>query len=196
MMLSSRTESATSPVIAAILLVAVTMVLAMLVLLLCLGFALPAPEPEVPAVFRITSVRHTDENGVMNHESYLVLANAGSTSYKNRYLFVKLYVNGTLAAGNVPTLNADAFINSDHWGVERIGGPGSTGSMTSPLAAWYPDQLIFIDFSHDTFRPGDTLRVDVGDSTTGTILSRDTYPAGSGRDAQWFYYYFLTHRGA
>jgi hypothetical protein len=68
--------------------------------------------------------------------------------------------------------------------------------MDKSLSKWYPDQSLWIDFSDGTFGPGDTIRIEVYDSTTGTIISSDTYPEQKKYTTQWFYNYFLNHQAA
>jgi hypothetical protein len=107
----------------------------------------------------------------------MVLINKGSSNYKNQKLYAKTYVNGIEVNCKIPTLNADAFCHSSHIGVERIGGLGSAGSMLSSKAVWCPNQYLWIDYSRDTFHPGDTVKIEIFDTVTNTIISRDTYRA-------------------
>jgi hypothetical protein len=161
-----------------------------------LGFQLPQGEAPVQTIFKITNVVHTNEYGKMNRESYVVLTNIGKQSYRNRYLSVKLYVNDIQANMNLPTLNGDASCSSLHYGVNNIGWKGSEGEMDKSISKWYPDQSIWIDFSDGTFGPGDTIRIEVFDSTTGKIISRDTWPEQKKYSTQWFYNHFLNHQAA
>lgn len=189
-------ESAGSPIIGVILITAITIILAIVALLVCMGFQLPHGEAPVPTVFKITNVVHTNDYGKMNRESYVVLTNIKKESYRNRYLSVKLYVNDIQANMNLPTLNGDASCSSLHTGVQNIGGIGSEGNMDKTSAKWYPDQSIWIDFSDGTFGPGDTIRIEVFDSTTGKIISRDTWPEQKKYTTQWFYNHFLNPQSA
>jgi hypothetical protein len=68
--------------------------------------------------------------------------------------------------------------------------------MGDSLSRWYPDQQLYIDFSDGTFRPGDTIRIEIYDKKTGKIISRDTYPESNKYDTQWFCNYFLNHQAA
>ncbi len=188
-------DRASSPVNGIILLVCITFILAILVLLTCLGFLLPAGDADVENVFKIINVNHYNA-GKMNCNSYITLINIGKKSYRNRYLYVKLYVNGIPSNAKLPTLNGYAFCNSDHTGVKNIGGPGTRGNMEFSLSRWYEGQDIFIDFNDGTFRPGDTIRIEVYDSITGKIISRDTYPEQKKYSTAWFYNYFLNPQAA
>jgi hypothetical protein len=77
-------------------------------------------------------------------------------------------------------------------GIQKLGGPGSTNF------AWNPDAMLFVDYSMGTFHRGDTVQFDVYDKTTNQIISRDIWPHTEKKthDVQWFYHYFLNHRGA
>lgn len=169
-------SDAHSSLLGVILAVAITIILAAMVLLLMVQ--LPhIYDDSVPAIFKITNIRHVDEHGTLNYDSYLVMVNAGTSGYRNKNLYVKTYVNGNPANAHIVTLNADAFCSSVHTGVETIGGTGTTGSESSTLAKWYPSQHIAIDYSHDTFHPGDMVKIEVFDTLTHQIISRHTYRA-------------------
>jgi len=194
--LQKEFDRASSPVIGTIATLGIVFILVLLVLLLCLGFELPHADEEVPVLFKITNVTYTIDPAKVNRASYLVLTNIGKESYRNRYLFVKLFVNDVPANLNLPTLNGDASCHLFHYGFQNIGGPGSDGGMNNPAAKWYPDQMIFINFNDGTFGPGDTLRIEVYDGLTGTLMSRDTWPESKKYNTRWFYNYFLNPQGA
>lgn len=171
----SPNEGSSSP-IGVILMVALTIILAALVLLLMVQ--LPHMyDNTVPAVFKITGIRHVDDHGVMNYDSYMTLVNAGTSGYVNKNLYVRTYVNDCEVDARIETLNGHAFCSTIHTGVERIGGTGTTGSESSSLSKWYPAQHIWIDYSFGTFHPGDLVKIEVFDTRTGQILSRHTWRA-------------------
>lgn len=173
----------------------ITIILAAIVLLMCLGFHLPQGD-DVPDIFKIVNVNHFDKNGKLDYNSYVTLKNSGKKSYLNRYLFVKLFVNGIPSKANLPTLNGYAFCSSDHTGIQNIGGLGVKGNINYATSRWYEGQELFVDFNDGTFRPNDTIRIEVYDSTTGRILSRDTYPPPKKYTVQWFYNRFLNPQAA
>jgi len=172
----------------------IAFILIFLLLLICLRFELPHGDPVVPAPIKITNIIHTNQYGRMIRASYLVLTNLGGQSYRNRYLSVKLYVNGIPANINLPTLNGDASCHVSHYGVHNIGGQGSDGNEDRSTSRWYPDQSIWIDFNDGTFGPGDTICIEVYDGLSGNIISRDTYPEQKKYNTRWFYNYFLNPR--
>lgn len=184
-------DCAISPIMGIILMIGIVIILAMLVLLMCLGFQMPHGEPQVPDIFRIVNINHFDDNGKLDYNSYVVLKNTGKKSYRNGYLSVKLFVNGAGINCNLITLNGNAFCSSNHYGVQNIGGEGTRGNNLYSISRWYEGQDIFIDFNDGTFRPGDTIRIEVYDSITGQIISRDTYPEPRKYNTEWFYNYLL-----
>ncbi|PKL58412.1 MAG: hypothetical protein CVV34_02420 [Methanomicrobiales archaeon HGW-Methanomicrobiales-5] len=182
----AKKNEATSPVIGGILTIAITMVLAVLILLLCHipNFALP--DTEAPAIFKITNIRHTNENGILNYDSYMVVINSGEITYNTQNLYAKTYRNGILLDSVITTMNGHDFISSHHFGIQYI--VGMTGQK------WNSQQRIGIDFKDRTFHPDDVVIFEVYDITTDQIISRDTYPHKTEHDAQWFYHYFINHQ--
>ena len=166
--------------------IGITFILAALVLLMCLGFHI-SQAGEVPDIFKIVNINHYDKNGKMDYNSYVTLKNTGKKSYPNGYLSVKLFVNGIPANANLPTLNGNAFCSSDHTGIKNIGGSGVKGNMKYATSRWYEGQELFIDFNDGTFHPNDIIRIEVYDTITGKIISRDTYPSPGKYSVQWFY---------
>ncbi len=179
-----------------VLMIGISVILAILILLMCLGFLVPQGEATPQDIFKIITVNHYDTNGKMDCNSYVTLINTAKKSYRNRYLYVKLFVNGVPSNAKLPTLNGYAFCNSDHTGVKNIGGPGTKGNMEYSTARWYEGQYIFIDFNDGTFRPGDTICIEVYDGMTNRMISRDTYPEPEKYNTRWFYNYFLNPQAA
>ena len=153
-----------------ILMIAVTFLLALLVLLL-----LPAMpymyDSSVPAIFKITNIRHTSESGVLNYDSYMVVKNTGTKGYSNLNLYAMTYRNGELLSSSLATLNGYTFIPTHHYGIQTLGGPGSCGRT------WDPNEMISIDFRDRTFHPGDIVTFEVYDAVTQQVISRHTYTA-------------------
>jgi hypothetical protein len=189
-------EDADSDILAIILMVAIVLILA--ALLLAHYCYLPAwPDEQVPAIYQILSIRDTDENGFLNFDSYVVLKNTGSVARKNKELFVKTYVNGIETHCNIPTLNAEEFIDgSVHTDVATIGGYGARGSPDSSLSRWYEGQLIAIDYQNGIYHPGDTMTIDIYDKNTGKIVSRDLWPRPDPRSTVGWWMSVFTHRQA
>jgi flagellin-like protein len=188
--LPPRNENASSPVTGVVLLLGITFILVMLMLLLCLGFRLPEGETPVPTIFEITRIRHTNPQGVLDNDSYMVIKNSGPIAYDNRKLYAKTYRNGVHLPCDIPTMNGNDFLPTHHFGIQTLGGFGSHDFL------WYPDATIAINYAKGTFHPGDTVRFEVYDRTTQKIVSRDTYPKLEKYDTQWFYNYFLNPQAA
>jgi|WetSurMetagenome_2_1015567.scaffolds.fasta_scaffold04536_15 hypothetical protein len=189
-------DRASSHIIGTILGLVILFVLAVMVLPMFLGFQLPQGDPEVPTIFKIINIVHTNDAGKMTKASRVVLTNSGDLDYPNSYLFVKLFVKDIPADLELPSLNGNGAINLPHHGYKNVGGPGTGGKLYSPTAKWYSGQSIAINFKDGMFGPGDTIRIEVYDGLTGKIISRDTYPPEKKYTAKWFTNYFLNHQAA
>jgi hypothetical protein len=161
---------AISQTIATILMVAITILLALLVLLL---FRMPSLEYTlgmVPAIFTITNIDDVDEiSGHLNYDSRVMLIHTGTLNYQNANLKAIFYKNGQLVNANIATMNGHDFISTSHNGVQWMGGTGCSGT------AWTPGEQIAIDFTDETFKPGDTVQIDVFNNSTGQVISRHIY---------------------
>lgn len=177
--MSLQNESASSPVTGIIILLAITIILAALVLLMVPQLPNLSYDPTVPAVFEITKIRHTNPDGILDYDSYMVVKNCGTSAFDNRKLYAKTYRNGVLLPCKIPTMNGHDFVPVQHYGIQTLGGPGSYDFF------WYPDAMIYIDYSKGTFHPGDTVQFEVYDRVTNQIISRDTYPHTSGNTEKW-----------
>lgn len=168
---------------------AITIVLAMLVLLIALRMPNLMYNPETPVIFEITTIRHTNEHGVLNYDSRMILRNSGDTAYDNRKLSAKTYRNGAHLPCDIPTMNGHNFIPVHPYGIQTLGGFGSDDFL------WYPGALIAIDYTDGTFHPDDRVEFDVYDTTNGQLISRDTYPHDEGIQERSMRLY-LSHQGA
>lgn len=190
-MLSPDKEIAVSQATGVIILVVITIVLA---LLLFLAIQLPNfwDDPTIPTIFEITQMGHINEAGVVDDDSYMVLMNKGDVCYDNRKLYPKIYRNGNLLTCRIVSMNGPIVIGSVHTGIHLLGGAGSDDF------SWNSGATLYIDFNTGTFHPGDNIQFDIYDKTTDQIISRDTWPHKdiNTHDVQWFYHYFLSHRGA
>lgn len=129
-------------------------------------------DPFVPEIFRITTIRHTNEQGKLNFDSYMVVVNAGTENYQNKNLSARTWRNGKELSCAIPTMNGHDFIDgAHHFGVQNLAGQGAKGKL------WYPAAMIWIDYKDGTFRPGDMVQFEVYDKVTGKILSRHLYKA-------------------
>lgn len=126
----------------------------------------------VPEIFKITTIRHVNEHGVLNYDSRMVLIHTGTENYPNRNLMAKIFKNAVPLNFVIATLNGNDYINHAHTtGVHIIGGPGCSGDL------WTPGEMTYIEFSHGTFHPGDSVTFEVYDCTTKQLVSRHVYRA-------------------
>lgn len=182
-------DDASSHPIGVILALAITIVLAALVLLLALQLPNLWYDPTVPTVFEITKIRHTNTNGVLDYDSYMVVKNSGSIAYNNRNLYAKTYRNGVPLPCDIPTMNGNDFLPTHHYGIQTLGGFGSHDFL------WYPEATISIDYAQGTFHPEDIVQFEVYDRTTHQIISRDTWPHTNEIQEKCMKMY-LNHQGA
>lgn len=167
---SKRSETASSPAIAIVLMLIITFILGALVLLLMVQ--LPWPHEEsVPAIFTITKIRHENEYGRLTYDSRMMVKNAGDTGYQNLNLYALTYRNGELLLCAIDTVNGHDFISTHHYKIQNLGGAGSRG------ATWDPGELIYIDYADRTFHPDDVVTFEVYDVVTDKIISRHTFTA-------------------
>lgn len=162
-------DRATSAALGLMMLLAITLILAVLLLLLIPFFNINMEELKVPAIFKITNIRHTNEQGYLNYDSYMVVMNTAARGYNNRDLYVKIFRNGDLLSCRITTLNGHDFIDgSPHFDVQHLGSQEKT---------WYAGAKIWIDFEDRTFSPGDFVTFEVYDRKTDQIISRDLFRA-------------------
>jgi hypothetical protein len=145
--------------------------LAILVLLFCQMPAINLEKDQsIPAIFKITKIRHVDENGRNNLDSYMVIMNTATRDYKSESLSAKTYRNGILLDCDISTLNGGDFIaHSHHYNVQYMSGAkGDT---------WYANAKIAIDYEDRTFQPGDLVTFEVYDNTMKNVISSHTVKA-------------------
>ena len=89
-------------------------------------------------------------------------------------------------------MNGKIVDSSVHTGIVLIGGDGSKDF------SWYSGETLYIDYKEGKIGSRDNIQLDMYDKTTDQIISRDTWPHKdiNSHDVQWFYHYFLSHRGA
>jgi len=150
---------------------AVTMILAALVLLMMIQLPSSYSDPEVPAIFKILTIKQTNDYGRNTLNSYMTIENTGTTGYLNLNLYAMTYRNGKLLSSSIATLNGHAFISTHHYGVQTFGGQGSKKRV------WDPNERAYIDFKDGTFHTGDVVTFEVYDTVTGQIISRHTVTA-------------------
>ena len=151
--------------------VAIVMILAVLVWLLIKLPSFDVYSLVTPAFLQILQVIHTDENNRLNYDSRIILVHTGTESLENDALRAEFYRNGTKIPAVIETMNGYRFISTRHFGVERMWGLGCQGST------WDPKEKIGIDFTDNTFHPGDLIRVDIFLRETSDLLSSHSFVA-------------------
>jgi hypothetical protein len=182
-----HSEDAAESPLAIILAVGITIVLALLVLLMATQLPNLWYDPTFDDIFQITKIGGINPYGEFD-ESYVVVMNTGAVAFDNRKLSAKVYRNGDHLP-DIPYINEDIFLPVKPHGIRLTGGSGTDNYF------WYPGARIYIDFSHNTLHPGDTVQFDVYDRATNTLISRDIYPHAEGVQERCMKLYF-THQGA
>jgi len=157
---------------ATILMVAITILLAALLLLSIVfpSFNMSIFSP-TPSFLEIKSVRHLSEEGFMNYDSRVTLYHNGTVSYKNDELYPVFFRNQEKIPCVIETLNGHRFISTHHFGVQKMSGLGCSGEW------WNPSEKIAIDFTDETFHPGDRITVEVYQRPKSTLVSRHSITA-------------------
>lgn len=164
---AAMSDRALSHTHAALLMVAITVILAALVLLMALAM-IPSwswAEPPLPPIV-ITGISHASgETGKMTYASRVFLLNNDSTVYENDCLKAVFYRDGQRAR-TVQTLNGHLLISSHHDGVKYIEGEG----CRSPY--WNPGEEIVVDLTDGTLVPGVMVTVEIVDKRTEKVISK------------------------
>ena len=149
--------------------VAIVILLAALVYLM---FSMPSMEMyKTPSFLEIKKVYHANENGIVNYDSRVLVIHHGTMKLENDRLKAEFYRNSQKLNCRVSTLNGHNFISTVHIGIQTIQGSGCSGSW------WEPGEQILIDFTDGTFHPGDNIRFDVLEKTSGSLISSSLYTA-------------------
>jgi hypothetical protein len=160
-------EVGTSQAIAVILIIAITILLALLI-----HFSIVNMEMyKTPSFLEIKKVYSTNEAGSMNFDSRVLLYHHGSERLENDRLKAIFYRNGQKLDCRISTMNGHNFIPTVHIGIQTMGGSGCTGTW------WEPGEQIMIDFNDGTFHPGDTIRFEVYQKESDTLISSYTHIA-------------------
>jgi hypothetical protein len=192
-----ESERAGSPIIGSILVLGILFILVLLVLLMCLGFQMPAVDPPVPGIFKIVSLTFIPDSSGTQVRGVVTVTNTQSENYRNRNLRVITYVNGRKANCNIPTLNNQLFCSLNHYGVWHLSGVGTHGNKDHPSSVWPSHSDIAIEYKKGILHPGDNITLEVMDTMTNRIISRDTWPEPQKKyTTQWFYNYFLNPQAA
>ncbi|WP_246589278.1 hypothetical protein [Methanofollis formosanus] len=85
--------------------------------------------------------------------------------YRTDDLWAQFYRNGEPVATRLSTLYGYTFIPSHHYGIQTING----------REMWDPNGRITVDFTDGTFRPGDTVRVEIYSKSEERLISADSY---------------------
>jgi hypothetical protein len=164
-----RADDAVSPVVGVAVLLAVTLVLVAIIAAFLFWFPhLCDPFPR--AVVQVVEVHDYNEAGTrLNFDSRVLLRNLGSEDLPNRPLTAAFYADGVRVDCVLETFHGEDFIPTHHLGIERIQGEGCRGET------WEAGAHVLIDFRDGTFRPGQTVRVDIIHTGENCVISRHSF---------------------
>ncbi|MBP2132807.1 flagellin-like protein [Methanomicrobium sp. W14] len=160
-------ESGISPVVAVILIVAITVILAVLVYLFCMNIHIPGytPSDEVPTIFEIRKI----SSDPPKYESKIILINSGMKPYDNSLLEAEIYSNGNLLGCVINTMHGHDFIPTRHFFVKTMWGLGCSDFY------WNPGEKTGLDLTDGLIKPGDRIKVEILTKPDDKVISTDTY---------------------
>ncbi|MDV0441237.1 hypothetical protein McpAg1_04170 [Methanocorpusculaceae archaeon Ag1] len=188
-----KRNPAVSPVIATLLLVFLTVLIAAILLILCSGMtniSLSSPEP-VPEILDIQSIHHENHLGQLTLASRLYVVHKGREPepvfqmQNGRFSYVikeygpiilsdyraEIYVNGVKKNVFISTLQGSDFIPTSHYGVKLLGGTGVRGTE------WSSGQWAWIDLKDQMISEGDVVTLEIIRKSDGKVVSRSTETA-------------------
>lgn len=154
-----------SSVLGAILMLAVTVLLAAVVSALAYQ-PVQLCEPFPPAVFQIMEIRDHDASPALTYASLVVMQNTGTDHLRNDRLAARFYCDDVPVDCHIETLHGEILVPSHQAGVDKMHGPGCSG------ATWDPGEKLVVDLRDGTFGPGRTARLDIVDKEKGCVISR------------------------
>lgn len=170
--LSEQGDDGVSPVIATLLLIALTLILCA-VLAACLmnycNISLTLSPSGPPEILAIESVKHHNNDGVLTFASNVTLRNIGTELLWNSDYRAEVYIDDTKQFIIINTLKADEFIPTPHYGIKNLFGSGPNGYE------WEPGNSGVFDLTDGTVQPGFTLRIDIIRKEDGEVISRSIF---------------------
>ncbi len=167
LMAGDISDSATTPIIAELLFLALTILLAVVIASVLFGLIpFTAGEEETPEILKIVSISHNNDDGKLTYAGVIRLRNIGYEDIENSAHGLYLSINGERVPAVVETLSAREFIPTHHYGVRLLKGPGPTGDF------WESNFIGFVDVSDEMILPGDLVTVEIYEKKTGLIISR------------------------
>lgn len=163
--LSEQGDDGVSPVIATLLLIALTLILCVILAACLMNYCYTSlgPSPsEPPEILAIESVKHYNNDGKLTFASNVTLRNIGTEPLWNSDYSAEVYIDDTKQFVIINTLKADEFIPTHHYGIKNLFGSGPTGYE------WEPGNSGVLDLLNGMVQPGFTLRIDIIDNNTSS----------------------------
>ncbi|MDO9523173.1 MAG: type IV pilin [Methanocorpusculum sp.] len=164
--LSEQSDDGVSPVVATLLLIALTLILCAIIAACLMNYTSSGVSPSYPPeILAIESVNHYNGE-IFAFASKVTLINIGTEKLWNSDYSAKVYINGEKKFIIIKTLRADEFIPTQHFGIQLLYGSGPRGYE------WEPENSGVFDLNDGTIHPGDVLRIDIIRKEDGKVISR------------------------
>lgn len=164
----NRNDNALSPVLAEILLTALTVLLIAIFLAILMGmipqmYEIPkAEEEKIPEIIKIMDVTDVKE-GIVK------LEHVGKEKIRNSEHSAQVYIDAYKKYVVINTLQGGEFIPTNHFGIKNLYGAGPTNYF------WEPgDQGVF-NLKNKIIRHNCTLRIDIIRNSDGRIISTSEF---------------------
>ncbi|HJJ35120.1 MAG TPA: type IV pilin [Methanocorpusculum sp.] len=155
---SNKGDDGVSPVIATLLLIALTLIICAIVFACLMNYCYTSSgqfSEDPPEILAIVSVDHYNDKGKLTFASNVTLRNIGTKSLWNSDYRAEIYINDTKQFIVIDTLKADEFISTHHYGIKNLFGSGPIGYE------WEAGNSGVLDLEDGKIHPGDLLRIDI-----------------------------------
>jgi len=162
---SKKGDDGVSPVIAILLLIALTLILCAIFFASLMNYCYISSGPfssDPPEILAIESVKHYNNNGKLTFASNVTLRNIGTNKLWNSDYRAEIFINDKKQFIVINTLKADEFIPTQHYGIKNLFGSGPTGYE------WEPGNSGVLDLEDRTLHPGDLLQIDIIDTNASS----------------------------
>ena len=168
--ISQKNNDGVSPVIATILLVAITVIVCGIVAAFVMSFNNQLDE-QTGEIMVIKFINHNDNTGTPKNAGNITVQNLGREYLVNSDYKPVFYINGILhPTPQINQLNARAAGSLTGMG-GGISGPGPNAYE------WEPGAIGYFDLSNDKIFPGNVVQLDIIRNSDGKLISRSVRTA-------------------
>ena len=163
--ISEKNNDGVSPVIATIILVAITVIMCGLFAAFAMAYVNELDERSN----EILKIEFTNSNSSNNYASIVTLKNIGNDLLVNSDYKPVFYINGNpFSTPDLISLKKSEYVNHNSGGVGPLGiyGDGPDGDV------WLPGDLGYIDLTNEKIKQGYVVQVDIIRKSDGKLFSR------------------------